>query len=107
MNKRPYLHTISELQLNYIHINVLMCALAPVFPSSFFSKVTTRPVSARMVMFWTIFWKFVNPLVMIIIFLGAGITELVDPLQYVAYDVSKRTHYDIVYIMISLADSCA
>lgn len=58
---------------------------------SFFSKVATRPVSPRMIMFWTVLWKFVNPIVMLIIFLGAMFTELINPLQYVAYDVSKNT----------------
>ena len=55
---------------------------------SFFDNVTTRKISPRMIVFWTVLWKFVNPTVMIIIFFGAMITELVNPLQYVAYDVS-------------------
>ena len=42
-----------------------------------------------MITFWTVMWKYVTPLVMIVIFIGAMISELVNPLQYVSYsDVS-------------------
>lgn len=62
------------------------------FSLSFFAQVTTREVRPRMITFWKILWKYVNPLVMIIIFLGAMVKDLVNPLHYIAYqNVSPHT----------------
>ena len=53
---------------------------------SFFNNITTKRIGPRMIIFWTVMWKYVTPIVMIIIFMGAMITELINPLEYVSYD---------------------
>ncbi|CAI8010278.1 Sodium- and chloride-dependent glycine transporter 2 [Geodia barretti] len=61
---------------------------------NFFNNVTTRRVTPRMMIFWTVMWKYVTPLVMIVIFFGAMISELVNPLQYVSYSDGNETRVD-------------
>lgn len=42
-----------------------------------------------MIYLWTIMWKFVGPLIMLIIFFASVLREIIDPLTYTVYrDVS-------------------
>lgn len=54
----------------------------------FFTEYTT-PYHKYLVVFWTIMWKWVDPIIMFIIFISSVILEIVHPLTYALYrDVS-------------------
>lgn len=90
----PYLFQLFDqfvgtLPLLFIGLCEVLC-ISYVYGVDKFFALVKYPVHRYMKIFWWFVWTFVSPVVMIIIFFGSTINELVEPLQYTIFAYSEK-----------------